>query len=153
MPIDIPTILIIVLSDSDIQMLKPPQNCQFPSSATEIKNKRIRQLLGKTQPFESLNNDYAYATMFYSRFGATPESRNIRFIRLKDLIVYLEYLESSDVHWHITRGLPIECQIRSDVISISSMHKGTKGYFQEYHLYGYNDQGYFNRVMTEKIEM
>ena len=111
------------------------------SDAMAIKNNRIRQLLGKNRPFDLQNNDL-FAGSFFSRFGVSFENRAVKFIKIRDLIYILEYFDSSGINWHVLRGLPSTYDKTSDIIVISSLNKGPKGYLQEFHVFGTTEEGY-----------
>ncbi len=106
-----------------------------------IKDKRIRQLLGQNRPFDtSCSSDLAAS--FLARFGRALENRSVKFIKVKDMVHLLEFFDSACPAWHISRGLPSTYSGSNDVIVMTSMHKGPKGYLQEYHVFGTDERGY-----------
>ena len=65
------------------------------------------------------------------------------FVKLGDLTMILDYMDSSNVEWHVKRGLPKSFRQRKDVVAITGKEKieDEKIYRQEYHELGLRRDG------------
>jgi len=100
-------------------------------STKDIKNNRIRQLFLKAQ----MDNSEQEGFLKYF------EAKSIKFVRITDFLVFLGYLESSKLDWHITCGLSKDLRGHSDILVMTSNSKSIHGCFQEHHIYDSDNEG------------
>jgi len=79
----------------------------------------------------------------YSTKCDLTSTNSIPSLLLKDLLCILDRLDSTEIHWHIARGLPIEYQ-KGDSIVLSGIHMEDTNYRQEGYRLGYRSDGKIN---------
>ncbi len=69
------------------------------------------------------NDNNNTATAVALPFALPEPVGNLAFTRLRDLEEFLDYLDSSNMEWHIKRGLPKTYLKRRDLVALTARHR------------------------------